>query len=513
MSIVETEYGKVEGALTNQLHAFIGIPFAEPPVGEMRWQAPVNPKAWSGVRAVQDWSHQAWQPISEGMGPLEFAFNAGAASNRSEDCLYLNVWSPGLDDRKRPVLVWIHGGGFSAGTAGTPMYEGAALAKRGDAVVVTVNYRLGALGFLNLNEITGGRISASGNEGLLDQVKALEWVRNNIAAFGGDANRVTIFGESAGGMSVGALLAFAPATGLFHRAIPQSGASNTAQPLARASEVAQALLDNLGLSANAATDELLRVDPEKLVEAGAKAGQQLGNAMVFQPCIDGSLLSDLPIEAVRAGSADGVSLMVGAARDEWQLFTSMPGFEIQLDDAKLETVLSANISEPRKVIDRYREARTARGQKADANALFAAIETDRIFRIPAIRLAEVFTDRGQQAFQYLFTWESPWQGGKLGSPHAIDLGFVFGTNEFSEGSAEFFGSGERADELVGHVQDAWLAFAADGDPRTPALEGWAPYTAEDRRTAIFGDPVAVENDPYGAERDIWDSVDAAVGGL
>jgi para-nitrobenzyl esterase len=276
MAVVETSFGKVEGLLADQVHGFLGIPFAAAPEGEKRWQPPEDPTSWSGVRAADDWGGHSWQTVLEGIGPLAFAFNSGLAVNRSEDCLHLNVWTPGLDARKRPVLVWIHGGGFSGGTGGTSMYDGTGLARRGDAVVVTLNYRLGALGFLNLNEVTGGRIAATGNEGLLDQVKALEWVQNNIERFGGDPSRVTIFGESAGGMSVGALLAFGPAKGLFHRAIPQSGAASTAQSLERAGEVAEAVLEVLGVSANADVDDFLKIDAEQLTVAAAAAGQKLG---------------------------------------------------------------------------------------------------------------------------------------------------------------------------------------------------------------------------------------------
>jgi para-nitrobenzyl esterase len=513
MTIVETQSGRVEGASSNGVLAFPGIPFAAPPVGELRWAAPVDPEPWSGVRRLEDFGAQSWQVVFEDMGPLGFAFNAREASKRDEDCLNLNVWTPGLDGRKRPVLVWIHGGGFSGGTGGTPMYEGATLAGRGDVVVVTVNYRLGALGFLNLNEVTGGRIPATGNEGLLDQVKALEWVRDNIAAFGGDPGRVTIFGESAGGMSVGALLGFEAAAGLFHRAIPQSGASSTAQPLATSAEVAERLLATLNVSVNAEISELLALDPEQLVMAGAAVGQQMGGAMVFQPCIDGRLLTDLPIRAIEQGAADGIPVLVGATRDEWKLFTAMPGFEVAHDDASLCAFLEARIDDPGRVIEAYRSARAARGEASDAGALFAAIETDRVFRIPAIRLAETLAARNENAFEYLFTWESPWDDGALGSPHAIDIGFVFGTHGFSDGSAEFFGTGDRADALAGQVQDAWLAFARDGDPRTEALADWQPYDADRRVTALLGDPVQTADDPYGEERAVWDTVTASVGGL
>ena len=513
MSTVETRYGLVEGTRANGVHAFLGIPFAAPPVGERRWQPPADAEPWVGVRRFADFSPQSWQPVMEGMGPLEFAFNARDIGNRNEDCLYLNVWTPGLDGRKRPVMVWIHGGGFQGGTGGTDMYAGTSLAQRGDAVVVTINYRLGAFGFVNLNEVTGGRIPATGNEGLLDQVKALEWVRDNIERFGGDPGRVTIFGESAGGMSVGALMAFEPAAGLFHRAIPQSGACNTANPLSKAAEIGQALLDAAGVSANASADELLAIAPEKLVDAGTAASAQFGGAMIFQPCIDGTLLSDLPLDSVKGGSADGIEVMVGATRDEWRLFLSMAGFKVQFDDASLELALASRSDDPRRIVDAYRAARETRGDATDPNALFAAIETDRVFRVPAIRLAEAVSERGGKAYQYLFTWESPWGDGGLGSPHAIDLGFVFGTHGISAGSAEFFGSGPQADALTESVQDAWLKFATDGDPRTDTLADWRPYDGEVRSTAMFGNPLAVESDPYGEERAVWDTVESRLGSL
>jgi len=221
----------------------------------------------------------------------------------------------------------------------------------------------------------------------------------------------------------------------------------------------------------------------------------------------------LPIDAVANGSADDVPVMVGSTKDEWKLFTAMPGFEANFDDATLEGLLGMRISDPGKVIDAYRQARESRGEASDANALFAAIETDRIFRMPGIRLAETLAARDRKAYQYLFTWDSPWGDGELGSPHAIDIGFVFGTHEFSEDSGDFFGRGARADALAGHVQDAWLAFAADGDPSTAALGEWAPYDSQRRTTALLGDPVALANDPYAAERAVWDEVDAQLGGL
>ncbi|MEL0048969.1 MAG: carboxylesterase family protein, partial [Gammaproteobacteria bacterium] len=408
MAIVETQYGQVEGVDANGLNIFLGIRYAAPPVKEKRWAPPSDPAPWTGRLSCNEWSAQSWQPIVEDLGPLEFTMSPGAGANRSEDCLFLNVWSPGLDQRKRPVMVWIHGGGFEGGTAGTPMHDGASLARRGDVVVVTINYRLGTLGFLNLNEATNGRIPSTGNEGLLDQIKALEWVQNNIDRFGGDPNKVTLFGESAGAMSIGTLLTMEAAKGLFHQAILQSGACSTAQTKSRAAEAGGLVLEHAGIGASADTDTILSLDPQVLMDAGRAASTQLGGSMIFQPCIDGEHLSDMPLDRINAGSADGIPLLVGATRDEWRLFTAMGGFPVEFDETLLETVLGMRISDPAKVISTYREARSARGLGVTPLDLFAAIETDRVFRVPGIRLAEAVAERGQDAFQFLFTWESPW---------------------------------------------------------------------------------------------------------
>jgi len=324
---------------------------------------------------------------------------------------------------------------------------------------------------------------------------------------------VTIFGESAGGMSVGALLAFPPATGLFARAIPQSGACNTAHTRARATQIAQGLIDRLGYSANDAADRLMSLEPEQLINTAAIHGVAEGG-MIFAPCIDGTLLPDLPIDAVKRGAADGIPVMVGATRDEWRLFTAMPPFTAEgFDDTALVKLVARRVPSAEALVAHYRDARAARGESVDPVSIFAAIETDRVFRMPAIRLAEALAARGQRAYQYLFTWQSPWGNGVLGSPHAIDIGFVFGTHAMNDESAKFFGGGASADTLSTHVQDAWLAFASSGDPRTDALADWRPYDTHARSTAILGEPVGVASDPLGAERVVWEGIDAAVGAL
>lgn len=504
MAIVETHYGKVEGAANNGVHAFRGIPFAAPPAGERRWHAPEPPEPWSGIRPAKDWGKQAWQQAVENAGMLSFVFNIRNAAYRDEDCLQLNVFTPGPDTAKRPVMVWIHGGGFQGGTGGTPVYDGSNLARRCDVVVVTINYRVGALGWLNLNELTDGRIPATGNEGLLDQVEALRWIRDNVAAFGGDPGNVTIFGESAGAMSVGALLASLPAKGLFHRGLLISGATSTANTLGRAVEVADGLLHKMGLSPKGDVDKLMALEPEALIEA-ASGYRAAGGGMSFQPCVDGTVLGEFPLDAVKRGAADGIPVLVGTQRDEWRGFTLNNPQTSNLDEAGLLAEVSGNVEDAASLIDGYRRIRDGRGDSTDPTSLFAAIETDRKMRMPAIDLAEALAARGESAHHYVFAHESPWEGGRLGSPHAIIIGFVFGTHAMSEESAAFFSAGEAADAVSATLQDAFCGLARNGSPRTDAMADWLPYDRQTRSTGVFAHPAKVVDAPYDEER-------AALGG-
>ena len=501
MTIVDTQCGKVEGTIARGVHSFKGIPFAAPPVGERRWRPPEPPEPWSGVRAATDWGKQAWQQATGDDGMLSFVFNSRNAAFRDEDCLQLNVWSTGVDDAKRPVLVWIHGGGFGGGTGGTPTYDGGKLSARGDVVVVTINYRVGPFGFLNLTEVTNGRIPATGNEGILDQIQALKWIRDNIAAFGGDPGNVTIFGESAGGMSVGALLAIESAKGLFHRAMAISGAASVAHTLPKSIEMAEGILGQLELSAND-VDKLMALDPEACIDAVAEY-RLPGVGMMFQPCIDGTVLKELPIETIKNGSADGIDVLVGTQRDEWLGFTKNNPATANLDEQGLIAEIAHNVANAEELIAGYREIREARGAPADPASLYAAIETDRKMRMPAIDLLETLAERGQSGYHYLFAGESPWADGTIGAPHAIIIGFVFGTHAMSEASAKFFGKGEAADTLSANLQDAIINLARTGNPRTDVLADWVAYDTQTRSTAIFGTPAVVEGAPFEAERSLW----------
>jgi para-nitrobenzyl esterase len=500
MAIVETLQGKVEGEQKDGLYLFRGIPFAQPPVAALRWRAPEPPKRWTGVRSASAYGAQSWQPPRVPGTPLAGLMSVTVPCD--EDCLTLNVWTPNADDRARPVMVWIHGGAFFIGSGAQAIYDGSALARRGDVVVVTINYRLGALGFLRLADVTDGRIPSTGNEGLLDQISALEWVRDNIERFGGDPTNVTIFGESAGGMSVGALLGAPRARGLFKRAIPQSGASSTATPAPRASELAEGFVKHLKLKPSD-LKSLETMDAQALTMSAA--GYQLvAGGMPYQPCVDGALLPQLPLDAVKAGNADGVSVMVGAAAHEWLLFTAMDPAAATLDEGHLQARVSGRVgSSAETLIGGYRELLASRGEPYDPLSIFAAIETDRVFRLPALRLTDALAARGQNANHYEFTWRSPLMSGKLKSCHAIDIAFVFATHALDDGVAKFCGAGPSADALARTVQDAWLSFARTGTPRAAGLDGWTTYDPKRPTTAIFDVPAGVSSSVMGEERRLW----------
>ncbi|MCH2173004.1 carboxylesterase/lipase family protein [Myxococcota bacterium] len=511
MTIASTTSGPVEGYQDNNLHVFKGIPYAAPPLGERRWLPPIPHAPWSEVRPAQRYGPVAPQ---RSLAAVEFLSAFRVGDDIGEDCLTLNVWTPGLDDARRAVMVWIHGGAFVIGAGSQTVYDGAHLAAKGDLVVVTINYRLGALGFLNLNESTGGRIPSTGNEGLLDQGAALAWVRDNIANFGGDPANVTIFGESAGGMSVGCHLAMPTSQGLFHKAIPQSGACHTSNPKEKAVQISQRFLERVGVDASQ-PDALRAVSADRILEVQSEmadpinADPELGG-MPFQPCIDGVILPARPIDAVRDGSAAGVPVLVGSTLDEWKLLGPSDPTLASLDAEGLEARLSANVGTAAAgVAQTYTQAVGNRGVDATPSEVFIAIETDRIFRLPALQLAEAQRAQNTPAYNYLFTWKSPAMGGMLGACHALELCFVFGTIDLSE-SRPFAGSGPECDALEGAIQDAWIAFARSGDPSVPALGRWPVY-GPDRETMILGASCGLEKAPFETERAAWD--DLVVGAI
>jgi para-nitrobenzyl esterase len=486
-----------------------GVPFAAPPVDERRFAPPAPVDPWDGVRDATRFGAVSVQAGIGAQSALGAAFGLVGEMTTSEDCLTLNVWTPGVDDARRPVLVWIHGGAFRMGSGSSPVYDGAALARRGDVVVVTLNYRLGLLGFLASAEL------GVANCGLLDQIAALEWVQREIAGLGGDPDQVTIFGESAGGKSVECLLAMPRARGLFHRAIAQStyGAPTGFEA---ADARARAIAAHLGLDASE-MHELRTVPLERLLEAemavASAAGPPAIGAGGGGPVVDGDVLPLEPIDAVRQGLAADVPLVVGTTLDEARLFAAMAPVAEGIDEGDLGPRLlelmgaapdDAGLAE--RAVAAYRAARHELGRADDPAGLVVDALTDRMFRQHCLRLAEASAERGVDTYMYLFTWESPAAGGTLGACHAVDLGFVFGSLDVI---ARFCGDGPDAEALAGRVQDAWLAMARTGAPATGSLPHWPVYDLSRRATMRLGPDPAVIDAPLEGIRRVWTEVSSA----
>jgi para-nitrobenzyl esterase len=500
--IVDAPCGKLQGLSKAGLNAFKGVPFAEPPVGPRRWAPPSKRQAWSGIREAVHVGPAALQGTS-----LLDQIIPEQVGTQSEDCLYLNVWTPGLDGGKRPVMVWIHGGAFAIGSGGGPMYNGEHLARLGDVVVVTLNYRLGSFGFLNLRDTVQSPVLASGTEGIMDQICALEWVRDNIASFGGDAENVTIFGESAGALSVGCLLGSPQAQGLFHKAILQSGAAHVGYPQAKSEPVARAMLDLLGLApsdgaklASVPADVLMNAQRTLLTEVHQQGDPRKLGMMPFGPGLDGHVLPERPISRISRGSAAGVPLLCGVMRDEFRLFTLGNAALQALDKAGLEAlaVASYGVEPGRALLKAYSD-----GSPFDR---WSSIIGDHLFRMPAIALAEAQASHAP-SFVYRVDYCSPILDGAFRACHALDIGLVFGTYAV----APFFGTGPEVETLSRAMMTAWTRFAHTGDPTWDAGCPWARYD-EDRATMIFaGEGGHMAHDPDRHTREVWGPLRDRVG--
>lgn len=495
--VLDTQWGRVEGTEEHGVRVFRGVPFAQPPAGELRFRPPRPPVPWTGVRPAHAFGLIAPQARPRPLIP-------GDPVEAGEDCLTLNVWTPALDGGRRPVLVWVHGGSFVNGSGASSLYDGRHLAARGDAVVVTINYRLGALGFLAHPDLRDEETGAAGNWGLLDQLAALRWVVAHAEALGGDPANVTVFGESAGAMSVSALLGARSGHGLVRRALAQSGGP-TATTLEVAAATAERLVAEIGVAGGPA--ELRRVPIDVLLDAQARVLRQPAwEALPLATVIDGGVLDCHPLAGVSQGRAPSVSLLAGTNRDEMKFFAAADPDALQLDDDGLRSRLTRTLGEHAPdVIAVYKAARATRGQSTTPPELWWAIQTDWAFRVPSMRLADAQQRHSSETYAYLFTWESPVAGGALGACHGLEIPFVFGSLTYP-GVSTFTGMGPEALALSRVMQDAWLAFARTGDPSTAELGDWPPYDGARRATMVLGPKCLVEEAPFEEERLVWDEI-------
>jgi para-nitrobenzyl esterase len=492
--LAETRSGPVEGRTRQGVLLFAGIPYAAPPTGARRFHPPEPAAPWREVRSARRFGPAAPQRPGTGLTAAPLAWD--------EDCLTLNVCTPAVDGRARPVLVWIHGGSFRTGKGGIPWYDGGSFARRGDIVTVSLNYRLGALGFGHVGDLGGDDFASSGVAGLLDQIAALAWVRDNIAAFGGDPQRVTVAGESAGAMSVGALLGCPAAKGLFQRAILQSGAAHHVIPDASARAIGRELAETLGATS---IEALQRAEPDAILDAQDRVqtaslerdrGDPNGfGGMPFQPCIDGLTLPRSPLETIRDGSARDVEVLCGTNLDE----TTLWGYG-RFDEERLRRLAARYFGETAgHALDVYRKRRP----QASPAEIVIAITTDHLFRIPAIRLCEA---HGGTAYHYLFRWASRAFEGRLGATHALEIPFTF-NNLDKPGTAAILGPGPSPQPLADAMHAAWIAFVQRGDPSCEALpEPWPRYDAERRPVMEFGEAIRLRHDPAGTERVLWNGL-------
>ena len=504
--VVTVAQGRLRGVWRGDQWSFSGIPYARAPVGALRWRPPLEAKGWSEIRDASTFGPIA--PQSASVPGITSPSDPSSSEPHSEDCLSLNVWTPALPDvptaqpgQGRPVMVFIHGGGFTSGSGSVFLYRGGELVRNGDAVVVTVNYRLGALGFLGHRDLDDPD-GLVGNWGLQDQLAALRWVHENIAAFGGDPGAVTIFGESAGGFSVATLLGMPAAKGLFRRAIVQSGGVHV-HSVGEAERSADRLAAVLGI-ASCTREALEGIPSAELVAAAEEMGKRRPDPgmipLPFLPVVDGVLLPDHPLAAVANGAADGIDLLIGTNRDELTLFGLGNPALMALDADGVTRWVENAVPDMAavEVVDAYRSARDARNESIEPNALWVAIGTDVVFRWPSLQLAAAHGAGGSRSFVYLFDWESPAFGGILGSCHALELPFVFGAVHLPVVQV-FSGGGPTVETLSTQMQRAWVSFAATGDPSHEGIGAWRPWAPVGRATMIFGSHTRLESAPRNEE--------------
>jgi para-nitrobenzyl esterase len=498
-----TSAGAVRGIVDEGINVFKGIPYGDTTAGRNRFMPPKPPVAWKGTRDALAYGPTAPQTV----GAIDVRGRAARARlpEEAEDCLVLNVFTPALSGgRNRPVMVWLHGGGFSSGSGSTPILDGTSLARSGDAVVVTINHRLNVFGFTYLGEAAGSDFALSGGVGLLDIVAALQWVRDNIDRFGGDPNLVTIFGQSGGGRKVATLMAMPEAKGLFHRAIIESGAVLRLTEREDAIRATDLLLAEVGLGRGRAR-ELQNVPMDRLLAANAAVNAKLPSRepgmTANSPTVDGRAIPNHPWDPSAPGLSASIPLLIGYARTEETLYDRPTPETLALDDAGLKLRAEKRIGgDPGRVIEIYRKAHP----DATPWDLWILIATDHPRGTYSRELAKrKAVQGGAPAFAYRFDWETPEGGGHMRSPHTVEIPFVFNNITIA---GPLISKMPEAHALAGKVSAAWVSFARTGNPNTPGLPKWPGYSATARDTMLFNNDSRVVQDPDREPRLVMEQV-------
>jgi len=487
-AIIKSSTGKLKGYLENGLCIFKGIPYAQPPIDDLRFRDPVEKEPWQGILEAVKFGYIAPQPDIVGSSIRYHPQN--------EDCLTLNIWTPECDNKKRPVMFWIHGGGFHYGGGPSPRYNGEFLSRRGDICVVTINYRLGALGNLYVPDEVS-------NVGFMDQVAALKWIYDNISNFGGDPNNITVFGESAGSTSVCTLLSMPAAKPFIRRAICQSGAVD---PQGHHQEggilASKTLFSRLGIKPGD-INALRNIPIQKIIakEAEIRLEDWEKRAWTgYPPIIDGSKVPEHPLIAIKKGSSKNIDLLIGTNLNEWTFFSMLnPSLQYVDWGSVFEYI---KISLKKLNIDKTQIEKLISTFKSSRNNPFDvlnAISTDFTFRYPSILLAEAQSMQNANIYMYLFSYRTPVSGGVYGATHALEIPFVFGTLDDTE-----FGVYPQRDDINSRISelmmDSWISFARSGNPNHDGIPSWPTYDRDNRKTILFGKEIKIENDPLRTER-------------